>query len=332
MSQPTNERNFPLEPSDSTEIKNTVQDGLETTSSETVFQSEAAPVKPTKPRLGVGQYLWKEWVRPIGEAVIIAVFVTTFIFTTVAIQGNSDQPNVFNNERVFVPKYETWLHKLGVGSFQRGDLVVLKPPQGSPSSVKPMPIISNFVPSATYRPYFIKRIVGVSGDRIRLVKGQLYVNDIKVEETHTTSYWKAINNWDKDSGLASSDEWYFRDEKERAKKTDYVVPKGQFFVMGDNRSIGGSEDSRVFGPVKLDDFSGRAVFVWWPPVAQVKTITAKASDGHELSWDRPLESDYSGKLEDAKNAQFKMRLRVLSRPEAFVKLNKQLAEQAVKTP
>lgn len=293
---------------------------------------DTPPAPPTRPKFNIGNYLWKEWVRPIGEAVIIALVVTTFIFTTVAIQGNSDQPNVFNGERVFVPKYETWLHKLGIGGFQRGDLVVLKPPNGSPSSVKPMPIISNFIPSATYRPYFIKRIVALGGDRVRLEKGQLYVNDIKVEETHTTSYWKAINNWDQDSGLASSSEWYFRDEKERAKSKDYVVPKGQYFVMGDNRSVGGSEDSRVFGPVKLDDFSGRAVFVWWPPFAQVKTIKAKASDGTQLSWDRPLERDYNGKLEDATGAQLKLRWRVLSRPEAFVKLNQQLADQGTKTP
>ena len=284
MSQPTDERHLPLEPNHATDIGNTVHDGLESTPSETVFSSEPAIAAPAKPRFNPLNYLWKEWIRPIGEAVIIAVVVTTFVFTTVAIQGNSDQPNVFNNERVFVPKYETWLHKLGIGSFQRGDLVVLKPPNGSPSSVKPMPIVSIFVPSATYRPYFIKRIVGVAGDRIRLVKGQLYVNDIKVEETHTTSYWKAINNWDQDSGLASSSEWYFRDEKERKANKDYTVPKGQYFVMGDNRSVGGSEDSRVFGPVKLDDFSGRATFVWWPPFAQVKTIKGKASDGRDLSW------------------------------------------------
>ncbi len=344
MSQPTDERHLPLEPNHATDIGNTVHDGLEPTPSETVFSSEP-PIAPAKPKSNILNYLWKEWIRPIGEAVIIAVVVTTFIFTTVAIQGNSDQPNVFNNERVFVPKYETWLHKLGIGSFQRGDLVVLKPPNGAPSGTKPLPVVSIFFPDVKYRPYFIKRIVAVAGDKVRLEKGQLYINDIKVEETHTTSYWRAIDNWDTEPGLASSSDWSYLSwsqlpdaESKRLNDTkakEFTVPKGMYFVMGDNRSRGGSEDSRVFGPVKLDDFSGRATFVWWPPFASVKTVQAKASTGQKLSWDIPLtgERDYNGKLlEDPTGATLKMRWRVLSRPEAFVKLNKQLAEQPQKTP
>ncbi len=326
MSQPTPEPNLGFDPNIQTpDLERKPQE----ITSMTDFTGDSGIVqdaKPVKPKFNIGRYLWKEWLRPIGEAVIIALVITTFVFTTVAIQGNSDQPNVFNGERVFVPKYETWLHKLGIGNFQRGDLVVLKPPKDSPSSVKPVPIISNFFPQATYRPYFIKRIVAVAGDKVRLEKGQLYVNGIKVEETHTTTFWKSQNNWDTSSGLANSDEWYFRDEKERKANKEFIIPKGQFFVMGDNRSQGGSEDSRVFGPVKLDDFSGRAVFVWWPPFAQVKTVTAKTNDGRTLSWDKPLERDWQGKLEDAKDAKLKLRLRVLPRPEAFEQLNKQLAE------
>ena len=74
---------------------------------------KTASVKIKKqPTKGFGTYLWKEWVRPIGEAVIIALVITTFLFTTVAIQGMSDMPTVKDGERVFVPKYETWLGKL----------------------------------------------------------------------------------------------------------------------------------------------------------------------------------------------------------------------------
>jgi signal peptidase I len=241
--------------------------------------------KPKKTYKNGADYLWGEWIRPIGEAVIIALIVTTFLFTTVGIQGSSDVPTVQNNERVFVPKYETWLHRLGVGDFARGDLVVLKPPKGAPQADRPIPIIGNFVQSATYRPYFIKRIVAVPGDRVRMVKGQLYVNDIKVDESHTTAYWKAQKSWDTDSYLASTPE------------KDLVVPKGQYYVMGDNRSPGGSEDSRVFGPVKLADFSGRATFVWWPLFAR-----------------------------DEKTGSLKLNLRTLPRPAGFSALNEQLAK------
>lgn len=226
-----------------------------------------------------GAYLWGEWIRPIGEAVIIALIVTTFLFTTVGISGTSDTPTVLNGERVFVPKYETWLHRLGIGSFQRGDLVVLKPPVGAPQSERQVPLLGNFFPNLTYRPYFIKRIVGLPGDRIRLDRGQLYINGLKINETHTVPYWQAQKDyagqsaWDRDSSLANTktwptDGWTKELQPTTPNPTDYKVPAGHYFVMGDNRSIGGSEDSRVFGPVSIAEFSGRATFVWWPPVSK----------------------------------------------------------------
>ena len=71
-----------------------------------------------------------------------------------------------------------------------------------------------------------------------------------------------------------------------------------YFVIGDNRSAGGSEDSRVFGPVPLDEFSGRATFVWWPLFTR----------------------DAAGNV--------KLNLRALPRPEGFAKLDRQLADAA----
>jgi signal peptidase I len=264
----------------------------------------AVPVVAKKePSKGFGTYIWKEWVRPIGEAVIIALVITTFLFTTVAIQGMSDMPTVKDGERVFVPKYETWLGKLGIMSFKRGDLVVLKPPKDAPQSTRPLPVVDKiletlrstplvkYVPSTpTYRPYFIKRIVAVSGDKVKLENGKLTVNDIKINETHNVPYWQSEDNFDDSSYLANSKSWPFR--KDGGNKVEFIVPKNQYFVMGDNRSPGGSEDSRVFGPVTADEFSGRATFVWWPLVTR-----------------------------DEKTGQVSLNMRTLPRPEAFSALN-----------
>lgn len=257
-----------------------------------------------KPRAGgFGNYLWKEWVRPIGEAVIIALVITTFLFTTVAIQGMSDMPTVKDGERVFVPKYETWLSKLGLMSFKRGDLIVLKPPKDAPQSTRPLPVVDKvfealrstplvkIVPSTpTYRPYFIKRIVAIAGDVVKLENGKLSVNGVQVHETHNIPYWQSEDNFDDTSYLANSKSWPFR--KTGDSKAEYTVPKNHYFVMGDNRSPGGSEDSRVFGPVTADEFSGRATFVWWPLVSR-----------------------------DEKTGQVKLNMRTLPRPEAFQALN-----------
>ena len=268
------------------------------------IQTAAPVLAKVKPRSGgFGNYLWKEWIRPIGEAVIIALVITTFLFTTVAIQGESDQPSIQNSERVFVPKYETWLSKIGVMSFKRGDLIVLKPPKDAPQSTRPLPVldkifewlrmtpIANIVPSTpTYRPYFIKRIVAVAGDVIKMENGKLTINNIQMHETHNIPYWQSIDRFDDTSYLSNSKSWPFRPTNN--SKVEYTVPKNKYFVMGDNRSPGGSEDSRVFGPVTSDEFSGRATFVWWDIV-------------------RP----------DIVTGKNKFNMRTLPRPEAYQALN-----------
>ena len=57
---------------------------------------------------------------------MFAVVITQFVATLVGVDGNSMLPGLRNRERVFVPKYETWLHKAGVGNFKRGDIVEVK--------------------------------------------------------------------------------------------------------------------------------------------------------------------------------------------------------------
>ena len=262
---------------------NPEQETLETLANSPVEPIVTEPIKKKASKVfaNIGDYLWREWVRPIGEAVIIAVVITTFVFTTVAISGSSDLPNIRDGERVFVPKYEMWLSKLGIMSYKRGDLVVLKPPKDA-GRIQPLPLVGNLIPSLTYKPFYIKRIVGVPSDKISLEKGILTVNGVKINENHTVSYWKKQQSFDDCSYLANSDYWNFNkaaeanklrpespcgEEKAKAgyKVTPFVLKNDQYFVMGDNRSPGGSEDGRAFGPVTLNDLAGRATFVWWSP-------------------------------------------------------------------
>lgn len=70
------------------------------------------------------QRLWRELLEPI----VFAVVITQFIATLVGVDGVSMMPNLRHHERVLVPKYETWLHKAGIGDFSRGDILVFKPP------------------------------------------------------------------------------------------------------------------------------------------------------------------------------------------------------------
>jgi signal peptidase I len=281
--------------------------------SQNTAQPQQAGKKAKKVFTNIGDYLWREWIRPIGEAVIIAVVITTFVFTTVAISGSSDLPNIRDGERVFVPKYEMWFSRLGIMSYKRGDLVVLKPPKDA-GQVQPIPVLGNFIPSLTYKPFYIKRIVGVPGDKIMLEKGILTVNGIKINENHTVPYWKKQQSLDDCSYLANSDFWNFNRAAEANKlrpespcgeakpspkyvATPFVLKSNQYFVMGDNRSPGGSEDGRAFGPVTLDELAGRATFVWWPLFRR-----------------------------DDTSKQLVLNMRQLPRPDAFDKLNKGLPQ------
>jgi signal peptidase I len=208
------------------------------------------------------RYFRLEWLRPVGEAVLVALLVTTFLLTTVGVVGTSDLPNLRPGERLLVPKYQTWLHRFGLGGFQRGELVVVKPPLTSPYAVQPLPLLGQF--GATFRPFFIKRIVGLPGDHLRMVGGQLFINGKAIKESHAVPYWQSLGQWDQTSSLANSDTWSFR----HGQTGDFVVPQGMYFVMGDNRSMGGSEDSRDFGPVRLGQIGGRASMVLWPPLGR----------------------------------------------------------------
>lgn len=215
---------------------------------------------PPAGKPSLARYLWQEWLRPTGEALLLALLITTFAFTTVGVVGTSDLPNLHPGERLVVPKYQTWLHRFGIGSFKRGDLVVVKPPLTDPYAIQPLPLLGQF--GVNFRPFFIKRIVALPGDRIRMEQGQLFVNGVAVDESHTVPYWRSLGQLDTISDRANSDAWPFR----QGQTGEYVVPEGMYFVMGDNRSNGGSEDSRAFGPVSLDQIGGKANFVLWPPI------------------------------------------------------------------
>lgn len=94
------------------------------------------------------------------------------------------------------------------------------------------------------RPVFIKRVVGLPGDRIRVDRGNVLINGARLVEPYVR----------------------YRDDR---SFQETVVPAGAVYVLGDNRAD--SEDSRFFGPVRDDRLLGRALAGIWPP-ADVGTL------------------------------------------------------------
>jgi signal peptidase I len=197
---------------------------------------------------------WQRFFREvILETLLPAWLVITFLIIPVGVRGDSMDPTLDTGNYLLVLKLERWLAAWGLrpNYLKRGDIVVVKPPADNPISHEPiskyfeaLPIISNFAnalpDSWTFRPYFVKRIIGMPGDTVEIKSGQVFINDQKLFELYTTQT-KAIDFLDKT-----------------------VVQPGTIFVMGDNRKRGASLDSRAFGLVKFQDVSGRAVVRIWP--------------------------------------------------------------------
>src|ERR1700682_4842910 len=117
-------------------------------------EKTAAPVSPrTLPVLGV-------WLRDLMISLAISAFIIIFIYQPVKVEGTSMMPSLEDQERIFVNKFVYRLE-----SIERGDVVVFRYPRD---------------PSKSY----LKRVIGVAGDRIRIDGGQVYVNDESLDEDY----------------------------------------------------------------------------------------------------------------------------------------------------
>ena len=183
-----------------------------------------SPVSPTveparEPRAAS---LWSalSWVRDLAFSVLIAVVLIVFIYQPVKVEGTSMTPTLTDQERIFINKFT---YRFGLGSIERGDTVVFWYPEDKSKS-------------------YIKRVIGLPGDRVRIEKGQVFVNELALAEDYVPVQNRDYSSW--------------REGEEQ------TVPEGQYFVLGDHRNS--SSDSRTWGYVPRDNIYGKAVFIYWP--------------------------------------------------------------------
>lgn len=256
-----------------------------------------------KPKKSFMRSLWDDVIRPWGEAILFAWVITTFLVSMVGVDGNSMMPNLRWGERVVIPKYESWLHRFGVGDFQRGDILVVKPPLDSPGSQM------SFLGLWNYRPFFIKRLVAVPGDKVRVSAGEVFVNGKQVDQSSITTFWQQQGCWDTQTEEANHAAALRNAQNQQTTLTEEItVPEGQYFVMGDNRSPGGSEDSRIMGTIPMKDIAGRAALIVWP---FIRKADAKF-DCNATAVSREAE-----KNRVQLSGDWQLNLRLLQRPDGF---------------
>jgi signal peptidase I len=209
---------------------------------------------------------WTEGWGSLAVAVAIALFIRWLLLEAYVIPSGSMLPSLLIHDHIFVNKLvygvrvpfsEQWLVKFAEP--KRGEVIVFKYPEDK--SV-----------------FFIKRIVGVPGDKVFYENGTLYINDkpIPKELPKTSDDFDWLRDEDfQDEGPGAKENYVHwtevedghahsvllrRGENFNSTFGPVLIPPDQFFAMGDNRNH--SRDSRFWGNVPRENILGRASFVW----------------------------------------------------------------------
>ena len=144
---------------------------------------------------------------------VVLFFLINAVSARIKIDGSSMEPNLHHGEFVIVSKIN-----YRFGEPERGDVVVFDFPRNITEE-------------------YIKRVVGLPGERVNIEDGKIYVNDILLSEPYLMAEPQYEGNW--------------------------TVPEDALFVLGDNRN--NSSDSHNWGMVPMDNLVGEALLVYWPP-------------------------------------------------------------------
>jgi signal peptidase I len=169
---------------------------------------------PQTPAELPGRSFWL-WGRDMLFSLAVSFFIITFLYQPVRVEGTSMLPRLGDQDRLFINKFVYHFAEI-----HRGDVVVFHYPRDPQKS-------------------YIKRVIAVPGDELRIDDGRTYINGRLLPEPYVPRR--------------------FHDSR---SQDAMVIPPDQYFVMGDHRSI--SSDSRDFGPVPRDLIYGKASFVYWP--------------------------------------------------------------------
>jgi signal peptidase I len=174
---------------------------------------------------------WKNFFREILETVGLAFILflgINLISARVRVEGFSMIPTLNNGEYVLISRLS---YKLG--DFQRGDIIVFRPPMYPDAPfwqrIFGLPIDDDYED-------YIKRIIGLPGETVRIDNGAVYINGLKLTESYIAAPPDYSNEW--------------------------TVPEGQLFVLGDNRN--NSADSHAWGFLPEKNVLGKALVVYWP--------------------------------------------------------------------
>jgi len=194
---------------------------------------------------------FREYAEAAVIAILLALFIRTFVVQAFKIPSGSMKPTLLIGDHLLVNKFIYGIKIPFIDRYMiqfkkpiKGDIVVFKWPKDEKKD-------------------FIKRIIGVEGDKIEIRNDILFVNGEKIKTKYIGRY--------QDEGIVQADRYlesldgydhHILDES--MKYEDFgpiVVPERSIFVMGDNRD--NSQDSRYWGFVSLNKIKGKALIIYW---------------------------------------------------------------------
>jgi signal peptidase I len=196
-----------------------------------------------------------DYARSFFPVLLLVFLLRSFLFEPFSIPSGSLEPTLLTGDFILVNKFNYGIrlpivHKkiLNYNEPKRGDILIFRWP-----------------PDPSYN--FIKRVIGLPGDKISYINKEIYVNGEKVPQSDLQ---KGIPNLDADEGwqalmkeedlLGVKHKILVQPGKNSRNYFDIIVPEGMYYVMGDNRDD--SADSRYWGFVPSENVVGKAVMVW----------------------------------------------------------------------
>ena len=233
--------------------------------------AEAAPKEsPEAVESQANQTTISEYLESLLVTVILALFGTSFVVQAFKIPSQSMERTLLVGDHLLVNKFifggrGQWYDKfLPYRTLQRGDIIVFKYPYQD-------------------HPHFVKRVIGLPGDRLKIVDQQVYINDKPLNEPYVvhdpSSGYDPLNYSFPPVGsqiyMSPLQPEWAHEIRKYIQGDELVVPPDRYFAMGDNRDH--SLDSRYWGFVDRDAIMGRPFLIYW-------SVDANSTDYGEISF------------------------------------------------
>lgn len=196
-----------------------------------------------------------EWIECIVIAIVLALLIRYYIGTPTVVQMKSMWPTLEPGDRLIlnrIPRTKKAIPK-------RGDIITFEQPSDTYLSIDEVDMnnpvaVYDYTPTNVFYKFtyyvlewgktsYIKRVIGLPGEHVQIANGKVYING---EELDESAYLKDDVYTDGYGGIF----------------TDFVVPEGYVFAMGDNRT--GSSDCRRFGCIPIEKIEGKVTMRFWP--------------------------------------------------------------------